>query len=136
MAVLDTSGLWSEGDDYRLVKALAVPFGSYTLSCVAGCMNDLQAMSVTAQQDVLDLLAAYEAAEMVKSEVNLADTEGKTLIKADVLMWQVNDPSQPSGPQQEMVAIRDELSTIFAFCSCLQGLLGASGAYSTPLIRS
>jgi len=136
MAVLDTSGLWSEGDDYRLVKALAVPFGSYTLSCVAGCMNDLQAMSVTAQQDVLDLLADYEAAETVRSTANLADTEGRTLIKVDVIEWTPNDPSQPSGPQQEMVAIRDELSTIFAFCSCLQGLLGVSGAYSTPLIRS
>lgn len=136
MAVLDTSGLWSEGDDYRLVKALMVPFGSYTLSCIAGCMNDLQAMSVTAQQDVLDLLADYEAAETARSTTNLADTEGKTLIKADVLEWKVNDAGQPSGPQQEMAAIRDELSTIFAFCGCLQGLLGASGTYSTPLIRS
>jgi len=27
MAVLDTSGLWSAGDDYRLIKALQVPLG-------------------------------------------------------------------------------------------------------------
>lgn len=136
MAVLDTSGLWSEGDDYRLIKALMVPFGSYTLNCVASAMNDLQAMSTVAQQDVLDLLADYEAALTVRSEVNLADTEGKTLIQADVLKWQVNDATQPSGPQQELASIRDELSTIFAFSSCLQGLLGASPSGPTQLVRS
>lgn len=136
MAVLDTSGLWTAGDDYRVIKALGVPFGSYTLSCTAGCMNDLQSMSTVAQQDVLDLLTAYETAEAAQIAANLADTEGKTLVKADVLEWEPDGADQPSGPQQEMLRCRMELGTTFAFCSCLAGLLGGSGAYSTALIRS
>lgn len=136
MAVLDTSGLWTEGDDFRLIKALGVPFGTYTLSCTAGCMNDLQAMSTVAQQNVLDLLTAYEIAEAAQTASNLADTEGKTLIKADVLEWKPDGLGQPSGPQQEMLRCQMELGTIFAFCSCLAGLLQNSDAYSTSLIRS
>jgi len=136
MAVLDTSGLWTEGDDYRVIKALRVPFGTYTLDCIAGCMNDLQAMSTVAQQEVLDLLTAYETAEAAQIATNLADTEGKTLVKADVLEWERDGVGRPSGPQQEMLRCRDELGVIFAFCSCLAGLSGGFGAYSTALIRS
>ena len=135
MAVLDVSGLWSDGDDYRLIKALRVPFGTYTLDCIAGCMNDLQAMSTVAQQDVLDLLTSYETAETAQETANLADTEGKTLIKADVLEWSPDGTDKPSGPQKQMMADRMHLQSIFAFCSCLGGLQSAT-SYVTPLIRS
>ena len=135
MAVLDVSGLWSEGDDYRLIKALLVPFGTYTLNCIASCMNDLQAMSTTAQQDVLDLLTSYETAETVQETTNLADTEGKTLIQADVLSWSPDGTDKPSGPQRQMMADRAHLQSIFAFCTCLGGLQGET-SYTTVLIRS
>jgi hypothetical protein len=98
-------------------------------------MNDLQDMSTAAQQDVLDLLTSYETAEATQITTNLADTEGKTLVKADVLMWQPDGLGQPSGPQQEMLRCRMELGTIFAFCSCLGGALPGN-SHNTALIRS
>lgn len=133
---LDTSGAWTAGDDLRVIKVLGLPFGSYVLTCVQNCMNQLEVMSSEAAIEVVAILNAYDVARTARTDVNLADTEGKTLVQADVLKWQVNDPSQASGPQQEMLILSEELALYFAFCSCLQGFLGASGDGSTPLIRS
>jgi hypothetical protein len=134
MAVLDTTGLWSAGDDYKVIKAMGLPFGSYTQECTITCMNDLQAMSVQAQQDVLDLLVDYDAADAAQSQQNLSNTEGKTLVKADVLEWEVTGGGM-TGPQSEKLRVQDELGKIFSFCPCLSGYLGGS-VYGTPLIRS
>ena len=132
--VLDTTGLWSDGDDYRIIKALGLPFGTYTQDCVITCCNDLQEMSVTAQQDVLDLLADYDAADAAQSTQNLGNTEGKTLVEADVLKWQVTGGGM-TGPQSEMLQVRSELAQIFSFCTCMAGYLSNS-SYGTQLIRS
>lgn len=134
MAVLDTSGLWSDGDDYRIIKALSLPFGTFVQDCMITSMNQLQAMSVTAQQEVLDLLADYDTANAAQTAQNLANTEGKTLVEADVLKWQVTGNGM-SGPQAEMLRVKAELSDIFAFSTCLAGYLGNNG-WGTPLIRS
>ena len=134
MAVLDTTGLWSAGDDYKVIKAMGLPFGSYTQECTITCMNDLQTMSVQAQQDVLDLLADYDAAEAALKEQNLSNTEGKTLIKADVLSWSVTGGGM-TGPQSEKLRVQDELGKIFSFCPCLGGFMGGM-MYGTGLIRS
>lgn len=98
-------------------------------------MNDLQVMSTVAQQDVLNLLTSYETAETAQEAANLADTEGKTLIKADVLAWSPDGADKPSGPQKQMMSDRMHLQSIFAFCSCLGGFVG-NDTYTTPLIRS
>ena len=98
----DISGAWEAGDDFRLVRALQLPFGSYTLTCLHSCCAQMEDISVDAVIEVRALLDDYDAARLVLSDVNLGDTEGKTLVEADVLKWQVNDPSQPSGPQQEI----------------------------------
>lgn len=132
---LDTSGNWVAGDDLRVIKALKLPFGSYTLTCAQSCMNQLEDMSADAVLAVRTLLDQYEAAETAQITTNLADTEGKTLVKADVLEWETNRGDVPSGPQLEMARVQYELSNYFAFCSCLGGLNG-SGAYTTSLIRS
>ena len=132
--VLDTTGLWSAGDDYKVIKALGLPFGVYTQDCVTTCMNDLQGMSVIAQQDVLDLLADYDAAEAAQSAQNLSNTEGKTLVEADVLKWEVTGNGM-TGPQSEKLRVQDELAKIFSFCTCISGYLGGN-AYGTQLIRS
>jgi hypothetical protein len=134
MAVLDTTGLWSAGDDYKVIKALGLPFGTFTQDCVITCCNQLQAMSVQAQQDVLDLLADYDAAEAALKEQNLSNTEGKTLIKADVLSWEVTVGGM-TGPQSEKLRVQDELGKIFSFCPCLGGFMGGM-MYGTGLIRS
>lgn len=132
--VLDTSGLWTAGDDYKIIQALGLPFGTYTQDCIITCCNDLQDMSTVAQQDVLVLLADYEAAKTAGKAQNLADVEGKVLVEADVLKWE-REVGKLSGPDSEKARVKDELSKIFSFCSCLGGAIGGN-AYGTPLIRS
>ena len=132
---LITTGNWVAGDELRIIEALGVPFGSYTLECVADCANQLEVMSPQAVLNVRTLLDEYEAAKSAESTQNLSDTEGKTLIKADVLSWQVDPAGSPSGAQVEMQRAKGEIAQYFAFCSCLGGIL-SSGSYGTPLIRS
>lgn len=132
---LDTSGNWVAGDDLRIIEALGLPFGSYTLECTQNCANQLEDMSPQAVLNVREALDEYEAAKTAESSQNLSDTEGKTLIKADVLEWQVDGAGQPSGAQKEMVRAKAEIAQYFAFCSCMGGLQG--GGYSVAnLIRS
>jgi len=135
MAVLDTSGVYSDGDDFRVIKVLDLPFGSYTLSCVAGCLNDLEDMSATAATDLVALLDAYDVADAAGSAESLNQVGGqKVLIKADVLEYEVINGGV-SGATQEMAKIRGEVAQTMAFCTCIAGYLGGQG-YGTQLIRS
>ena len=136
---LDTTGNWVAGDDLRVIEALLLPFGSYTLKCTQDCMNQLEDMSPEAVLRVKTLLDEYDAAKLADSTQNLGDTEGKTLVKADVLEWERNGAGQPTGVQQEMSRIRMEIANYFAFCSCMGGIQGGSGSGgygSGSLIRS
>ena len=103
-------------------------------------MNELEVMSSKAATNVIGLLDEYDAAKQAESEGNLADTEGKTLVKADVLEWEVTGAGQPSGAMTEMMRIRMEVANYFAFCSCLGSALPGGGGYggygSGQLIRS
>jgi hypothetical protein len=132
---LDTSGNWVAGDDLRVIEALGAPFGSYTLECVQNCCNQLEDLSAQAVLNVRSALDEYEAAKLAESTSNLADTEGKTLVKADVLEWEKDGSGQQSGAQKEMQRAKGEIAQYFAFCSCLGGVI-SSGSYGTPLIRS
>ena len=132
---LDVTGNWVAGDDLRIIEALKVPFGDYTLTCVQNCCNQLEAMSAQAVLNVRAALDEYEAAKSAESTQNLSDTEGKTLIQADVLRWEADSSGLPSGAVKEMQRAKAEIAQYFAFCSCLGGLSGNS-SYGTPLIRS
>lgn len=132
---LNVTGNWVLGDDLRVIEALGLPFGTYTLDCTQSCMNQLEEMSPEAVLRVRVLLDEYEAAKAAESEQNLSDVEGKTLVKADVLEWERNGVGVPSGAQQEMARTRGELEQYFAFCSCLGGFLGGYAGV-TMLIRS
>ena len=132
---LDTTGNWVAGDELRIIEALGVPFGSYTLDCVADCANQLEDMSAQAVLNVREALDEYEAAKSAESTQNLSDTEGKTLVKADVLEWEKDPAGSASGAQIEMQRAQAEIAQYFAFCSCLGGILG-SGSYGTSLVRS
>lgn len=132
---LDVSGNWQAGDDLRIITALSLPFGSFTLDCIQNCCGQLEAMSSEAVLEVRTLLDEYEAAKTAESTQNLSDTEGKTLVKADVLEWEVDDSFSLSGTQKEMARAQQELKNYFAFCSCLGGFVG-SNTYGTPLVRS
>ena len=127
---LDTSGNWVAGDDLRIIEALMLPFGTYVLDCTQNCMNQLEDMSPEAVLRVRALLDEYEAADQAESGQNLGDTEGKVLVKADVLEWEVVNGGI-SGTSQEKAKIRDEIARYFSFCSCLGGYLGGSGGYGT-----
>ncbi len=136
--VLDTSGSWVAGDDLRVIECLLLPFGEYVLDCTQNCMNQLQVMSDPAVLRVRVLLDEYEAADQAESNQNLGDTEGKVLVKADVLEWEVVG-NGVAGTTQEKANIRAEVARYFAFCSCLAGSLpgGNSGhAGHSSLIRS
>lgn len=134
---LDVSGNWEAGDDLRVIEALGLPFGTYTIECAQSCMNQLEDMSPEAVLRVKVLLDEYEAAKTAESTQNLADTEGKTLVKADVLEWERNGAGEVSGPQMEMMRTRNELGQYFAFCSCMGGLQQGGGYYGmASLVRS
>lgn len=133
---LDVTGNWVAGDDLRVIEALGLPFGTYTIECTQNCMNQLEGMSPDAVLRVRTLLDEYEAAKAIQSTANLADTEGKTLIQADVLSWERNGASEQSGPQMEMARTRQELAQYFAFCSCMGGLQSGGTYGMTSLIRS
>ena len=138
---LDTSGSWVAGDDLRIIECLMLPFGSYVLDCTQTCMNQLQVMSDPAVLRVRALLDEYEAADQAESNQNLGDTEGKVLVKADVLEWEVTG-NGVAGTTQEKANIRAEIARYFAFCSCLGSALpgypGGPGGYAghSSLFRS
>lgn len=135
MATLDTSGVYSEGDDFRVIKALDVPFGSFTLECVAGCMNDLEVMSSIAAADLVALLDSYDVASAAETANLLEQTGGaKVLVKADVLSWQVINDGISGASQQKAKAV-GSITQIMSFCACLQGYLSAQ-THGTSLIRS
>jgi len=132
---LDTSGNWVSGDDLRIIECLGVPFGSYTLKCIGDCANQLEDMSVVAVDNVRAALEEYETAKNAKTVQDLSEKEGKTLVKADVLEWEVKGGSM-SGLEKELSRSRAEVVQYFAFCSCLDGLMGNYSSGGTPLVRS
>ena len=137
---LDTSGSWVAGDDLRIIECLMLPFGTYVLDCTQNCMNQLEDMSPEAVLRVRALLDEYDAADQAESSQNLGDTEGKVLVKADVLEWEVTG-NGVAGTTQEKANIRAEIARYFAFCSCLGSVLPGypgSGGYTghSSLIRS
>lgn len=135
MATLNTTGVYSEGDDYRVIKALDLPFGSFTLECVAGCMNDLEVMSTIAATDLVALLDAYDVASAAETAVLLEQAGGaKVLTKADVLEWEVVNGGV-SGASQQTRKIVNNITQIMSFCPCLGGYF-ASQTPGTTLIRS
>ena len=132
---LDTSNNWVAGDDLLVIEALKLPFGKYTLDCVQRCMNQLEDIDVNASLKVKGLLTDYATARTAQETANLADTEGKTLIKADVLEWERNKGGI-DGLQSEIMLIQKDLANYFAFCECIDmgGYTGGDG--SIALIRS
>ena len=135
---LDTSGVYRPGDDYKVIKILGLPMGEYTLTCVQGCMEDLEDMSPEAAADLVAQIDAWEAADQAQSESNLEYADGqKVLVEADVLRWEVINGGQ-SGTSAEKGKIVGNISNLLSFCTCLGGMLpGSTGHYGTAsLIRS
>ena len=120
---LKTEGTnWAEDDDIRLIHALDFPFSKYTLSCIGTCCNTISDLADTAVTNIRELLDQYEAAESAIKEQNLADKEGKKLVKADVLEWETVSGGK-EGLTKELLRTRYEISRYFSSCTCLAPLL-------------
>lgn len=130
---LDTSGNWVVGDDLLVIEALDLPFGQYTLDCVQRCMAQLEDIDGSASLKVKELLTDYSNARTAQKAANLADTEGKTLVKADVLEWEKNEGAD--GLQDEIRLVRMDLQNWFSFCECINFGVGGIDGY-TSLVRS
>lgn len=128
MATLDTSLGWVAGDVERILLALEIGISSYTIhEMTVGC-NELGGIASTQVSNVRGLLGEWDSALADQKAVGAKDEAGKTLIKADVLEWEV-DGSRYDGILKEKSRIYNELRKIFSFVSIVGvggGTLGVS----------
>ena len=121
---LETSGVYSIGDELKVLSALELPFSQYSEACITGCMNDLEKFHPGAAGELVKLLAEFETAKKAESSNNMAQSGGgKTLVKADVLEWEIDHSQVGGGPQKEVKRIRKEIALYMSGCSCLGGAL-------------
>ena len=122
MATLDTSLGWVAGDVERILLALEIGISSYTIhEMTVGC-NELGSIASTQVSNVRVLLSEWDSALADQKAVGAKDEAGKTLVKADVLEWEVNG-SRYDGILREKSRIYNELRKIFSFVS----IVGAGG---------
>ena len=128
MATLDTSLGWVAGDVERILLALEIGISPYTISeMTVGC-NELGSIASTQVSNVRTLLGEWDSALADQKAVGGKDEAGKTLVKADVLEWEV-DGSRYNGILREKSRIYNELNKIFSFVSIVNvggGSLGVS----------
>lgn len=116
MATLNTSYGWTQGDQIRLLIASGLTVGTYQITQITQSMNDLGELSTLAVSNVLDLLDQYEAAQVKLNELNIT-SNGRTLIKADVLEWESAKSGNIYNPQMEIERIRLQLYQYMSMCS-------------------
>ena len=128
MATLDTSLGWVAGDVERILLALEIGISSYTIhEMTVGC-NELGSIASTQVSNTRTLLGEWDNALADQKAVGGKDEAGKTLVKADVLEWEVNG-SRYDGILKEKSRIYNELRKIFSFVSIVGvggGTLGVS----------
>lgn len=130
---LDVSGNWETGDDYRVLEALELPFSEYTLNGLHTCMEQLEDISADAVLRVQDALDRYETARDAKIASDVANTENKLLVQADVLKWAAGNGA--NGVLAELQNARFLVMSYFDFCPYTPNTSQeASGV--TSLIRS
>ena len=108
MATLNTSLGWVAGDVERILLALEIGISSYTIhEMTIGC-NELGGIASTQVSNVRGLLGEWDSALADQKAVGAKDEAGKTLVKADVLEWEVNG-SRYDGIMKEKGRIYNEL---------------------------
>lgn len=126
--ILDTSGNWREGDNYKVLQVLGLPMSEYMVSGITTCCNAMDDALVA--RVVVDL-DRYDAAKAVQTAADLANPEDKMLTKADVLEWQAGRGT--AGITRELDDVRESVRLAFGSCPYVpQG--GAGGV--TVLYRS
>lgn len=133
MATLDTGLGWVAGDVERILIAVGIGVSEYTINEMTVCANELGEMSSTLVSTVRGLLADYDAAVTVEKTTAVSDEGGKTLVKADVLEWEVQGGGKYEAIVTEKRRNIDDLLKIFAFCPIVDSRLGSQ---STILYRS
>ena len=102
-------------------------------------MNQLEDMSPEAVLRVRALLDEYDSAKSADSEQNVGDTEGKVLVKADVLEWEAVNGGI-SGASQKKARFATRLlvisASVLAWAAFSLVALGSYGYGTTALIRS
>ena len=132
MATLNTSLGWVAGDVERILLALEIGISSYTIhEMTVGC-NELGSIASTQVSNTRTLLSEWDNALADQKAVGAKDEAGKTLVKADVLEWEVNG-SRYDGILKEKSRIYNELRKIFSFVSIV-GVGG--GSLGVSLYRS
>ena len=134
MATLNTSLGWVAGDVERILLALEIGISPYTISeMTVGC-NELGSIASTQVSNVRTLLSEWDSALADQKTVGGKDEAGKTLVKADVLEWEVEKGgSRYDGILKEKSRIYNELRKIFSFVSIVDV---GGGSLAVSLYRS
>lgn len=131
MATLNLEAGWSSGDEIRVLIASGLLVSGYHKTQIITCMNELAELSPTIVSAVLDLLDQFDEVQVNLNQLN-ADSSGRTLIKADVLEWEAEQPGNSYSPEREIMRIQGLLYQYFGSCPLYKG---GFNNYST-LIRS
>lgn len=130
MVELNSSYGWSDGDDIRVLVASGIGVSLYSINEIRRSMNEIGGGYEVAVGYIQDLLDEYESAQAKMIAMNSAG-EGKTLVKADVLEWEVSKAGVGYSPELEFERIRRQMYLYFANSS-----LFGEYDYSTSLVRS
>lgn len=123
------SAPWIAGDDIRVLAALGLPISEYMRTGLQSCMNSMAADLVAYVQGELD---RYEAAKAAQTAADLANPENKTLVRADVLTWQVG--AGGVGTSRELMDSQMNIRNAFASCQYVPQDDGMG--HSVRLVRS
>lgn len=120
VATLNTNSGWVVGDVERVLIAIGVWIGPFTLNEAIVCCNNLAIESPTLVLRVRELLSEFDAAVEAQKEANVGQSAGRVLKKADVLEWDTERSGTPyDGALRERARIVNELTTIFGSCPIL-----------------
>ena len=134
MTTLDVSGSWETGDEYRVFEALEMQNTAGYLEQLVLCMNRLTTDYDPIVVRVRSQLTRYETAKAAKEAADLAATEEKTLIKADVLEWEVGNAV--ARISNEIESTQAQIANYFAFCSYTPPASVFTGGGQPVLYRS
>lgn len=132
MATLNTTCGWVSTDPSNVLMALGIGVSRYGVEQITICMNDLCDFAPQSVGSVQDLLDQYETAQTALATLN-TNSNGKMLIKADVLEWASSAPGTSYSPERELMRIKEMIGLYFTACPICN-----EGGYnnSTSVIRS
>jgi hypothetical protein len=97
-------------------------------------MNDICDYAPETIDLIQSLISEYEDAYAKIVQLN-TESNGKTLVKADVLEWEPGKAGEGYSPEREMERIRGDLSVYFGSCPIFNGASYNTGG-SAAVIRS